>query len=452
VKSERRSEAVVELRPYQAAAIDGARRALAGIEPGRRRSVLLVSPTGSGKTVIGSRIVESAVSRSRRALWCVHRRELVDQAYDTLKALGLNVGVVCASSSRRPNPYAPVQVASLDTLIARDLHPPADVVVFDEAHHAAAKGYAEWLAGYPSASVVGLTATPERSDGTGLGGLFSRMLVVTTPARCLADGHLVPMELVRPARPLKPGQIAQRPVDAWRQHAAGRQTIVFCASIDHASRVAVEFADAGVLASVISTNTETGGRRVALSEFRAGRLPVLCNVAVLTEGTDLPLTSCIILARGAGTPGIYLQMAGRGSRPSPGKSDCTLIDLRGVSHQHGHPYDSREYSLEGRGIRGIKDEATQGYCKTCGAPVESGLQCSECGVASGRDSTVTVTNTPLVKYEHLKNFTDDQRARMLATLLRKSSNPKQAFVIYSRMHGHWPPKAVRDQAQEMLAA
>jgi DNA repair protein RadD len=438
----------MQLRDYQQRAIDEARKALTTVG-NRRKSVLLVSPVGSGKTVIGAAITHSACAKGRRALWLVHRTELITQSAKALIAQGLHVGVVAASQPAANDPSAPVQIASVDTLAARGERPPADLIIVDEAHHGAARTWRGILDAYPSATVVGLTATPQRSDGSGLGGdLFSRLVVVTTPRELEAEGHLVPMEVIRPDRPLKPGQIAQRPVDAWMQHAKGRPTIVFCQSVEHASATATAFP----YAHTISGTTLPGPREQILHAFRDGHIPVLCNVAVITEGTDLPLTSCIIIARGCGTPGLFMQMTGRGSRPHPGKTDCIVLDLRGVSHEHGHPYDPQEYSLDGRGIAAQRADADQRYCRICGAPVTTELMCVECGMETARNTVVTVTGDKLEKYAHVQQFTGDQRARMLATLMRKHTNRKQAFFIYSKMAGRWPDRPLQQKAEELLAS
>lgn len=433
--------------------------ALAGTN--RRRSVLLVAPTGAGKTVIGGELVRLVSQRSRRVLWLAHRIELVEQAICAIQARGVRVVAHSAAKVCGENADEPVAVASLDTLYSRiqlneHWRPAADLVILDEAHHGAAQTYRHILDHYRDATLIGLTATPERSDGAGLGGdLFSRLIVVTTPQQCLADGHLVPMQIIRPAKQLRPGQIAQHPVDAWMQHARGRQTIVFCQSIEHARDTAMEFMGKGVMSSYVFGDTSVGGRRAAISDYRAGGTRVLCNVAVLTEGTDLPSTSCIIVARGAGTPGLWMQMTGRGSRPAPGKKDCIVLDLRGVSHEHGHPYDERTYSLDGRGIAPLHADPLASYCRVCGAIATPGEPCAECGVeARARD--VKVTGARLEPYQWnapavIRAEGDEQRAarlrRWIGEARERGYNRRWPFVRYRVVFGETPTREVLELAK-----
>jgi len=400
---------MIVLRDYQSQAIERAR----GMAAGGTRAICLVCPTGGGKTAIGAEIARLAVDRNRRVLWLAHRTELVDQAADALERAGLRVGVTAPTSARRPQIYAPVQVASLATLARRGDRPAADLLVFDECHHAAAGTYASILESYPSAHVIGLTATPERGDGRGLGDAFRGLLVVARVRELVDAGHLVDCDLVAPSTQLRPGQIAQRPVDAYRQHAAGRSAIVFAVSIEHAAKIAAEFRECGLRAQVVDANTGAADRASAIAEFRAGRLPVLVNCMVLTEGFDAPVASACILARGCGTAGLYLQMAGRILRPHPGKGNAVLIDLRGVSHTHGHPCDDRQYSLAGRGIRRDVDgpAVDQSYCRVCGAPVAPGSACEECGTAARVMSPLVVTGEPLVRYARMRSKpAEEQRA------------------------------------------
>jgi superfamily II DNA or RNA helicase len=346
---------------------------------------------------VGAEIVRQAVAKGSRDAWFAHRTELIDQTCLTLQEYGLDVGAVSASSCWDSKPSAPVQVCSIQTLLAREHRPMAQLIIWDEAHHAS-EGAEEWaklLDAYPNVHMLGLTATPERSDGAGLAPLFDDLVVGATVRQLTDLGHLVPCEMVRPDKLLESGHLAQPPLDAYREHALGRQGFLFAKSVEEAQRYAQEFTDAGIRTVAIHAKTPAIERSAALELFREGRVKLISNVYVFTEGTDLPMASVCILARGASTAGIYLQMVGRVLRPHAGKRSAVLIDLRGVSHEHGPPEEERLYSLEGRGIR--RAAAT---CKVCGSLIEA-YPCAQCGYApeagDGPDDSV-VDDVPLVKF------------------------------------------------------
>lgn len=432
----------MNLRDYQLDAIDRVRCAGA-------RSVCLVLPTGGGKTAVGSDVVRRAVERGRRVLWLAHRAELCDQAASTLSRLGLVVGAISASATTPPNPFASVQVATIQTLLARKIRPEADLVVFDECHHAAAEEFAALVRDYPKAFVLGLTATPERGDGRGLGTMFKSLVVGTTVRELTSAGHLVPCEILRPERMLGPNELAQSPVDAYFEHAGSRLTLVFARNVELANEYTAAFRARGVEARCVHGETPWGERAKVLEAFRAGRVRVLVNVQVLTEGFDAPEASCAILARGCGTAGLYLQIVGRILRSARGKVDALLIDLRGVSHELGRPDDDRVFSLDGRGIR-AKDDAV--YCPVCGALRTPGEGCNACGWQPAAEPTKpdSIVNAPLVKYAAKRRESDEDRASTLARWLldakTRGYKPGWAFGKYRAVYGGPPSMAIRSAA------
>jgi superfamily II DNA or RNA helicase len=195
---------VIVLRGYQEEAIAALRAAIAR---GHKR-LILQAQTGSGKTVVASKIMQSAVEKGRKCLFLAHARQLIKQCSDKLSLYGIQHGVIMAGV----DPYwsAPVQVASRDTLLARyeclggrkkkDL-PPADVVIVDECHGSMSPGYAKILDQYPDAVILGLTATPIRGDGKGLGDRYSFMVQAAKPSRLIAEGSLVPTRIIAPSQP-----------------------------------------------------------------------------------------------------------------------------------------------------------------------------------------------------------------------------------------------------------
>lgn len=423
----------------------------------KSKAVLAVSPTGSGKTTMAAEMVRRAHALGNPVLWLAHRSELIDQAYDRLAEFGVPCGVISASSTRPPNPYELVQVASIQTILARNLRPPARLVVWDEAHHAPSDLWSGLASDYADALLVGWTATPERSDGRGLGAIYRSIVTIATVQELIDLGHLVPCNVIHPEHKLRAGSIAQHPVDAWLAHARGRRTVVFSPSVVAAETHAAGFRAKGIRAEVVHGETPKGRRDELLGEFKAGTLQVLVNVYVLTEGFDAPETDCVILARGCGTAGTYLQMVGRGLRVAPGKADCLLLDLHGVIHVHGHPAKQRTYSLNGKGISGANDNDvdTGTSCRVCGAPTTPGEACSDCGTEPKQITAPKVTGDPLVKYASKRTETDDRRAATLARWMlegrSKGYKPGFARGRYKVVYGEPPTSAVVDEAEQLVA-
>jgi DNA repair protein RadD len=395
---------------------------------------------------MGAEMAQLAMSKSKRVLWLAAKVELVEQAANALSSMGLPLGVICASSRMRIDPSQPAQCASIDTLIARKIFPAADLVILDEAHIAPARGVSEFLSWYRESSLIGLTATPQRGDGTGLGGIFASLVVAAHPSQLLELGFLVPMKIMRPARMLRPGQLAQDPVDAFTK-TTDRQTIIFCGTVNQAHDVASRI---GPNAFCVDSETPNDARSEAVERYRRGELRVLTNVSCLTEGVDLPSTSCIIIARGIGTPGLWLQTTGRGSRPAPGKTDCVVLDLRGVSHLHGHPYAERRYSLEGRGIAPLRANATDRWCRVCGAPVGTELMCVDCGIGIP-ERPVKVVGAKLSPYDWagaVKMQGEDTSARAARlrawreTARSAGHSNRWPYVRYRVVYGEAPSKEV----------
>lgn len=436
------------LRDYQARALDAA---AAAWREGARR-VLLVAPTGSGKTVIGAEAVRRALERRQAhgaALWLAHRAELVHQAASALRAAGLRVGVLAASAPADADPDAPAQVASVQTIVAREApwsRPPC-VAVYDEAHHSVSE---EWSRVLPPCHAIGLTATPERGDGTGLGALWDRLVTVAQPSELVAAGHIAPVDVVSPPRPMRSRTIAQSPADAWREHTPGEPALCFSANVRMAEQHASEFARAGARVEVVTGDTPATVRAERIAAFDRGALDVLCNVAVLTEGTDTVRASVCIHARSIGTAGLYLQTIGRVRRVSPGKGRAVLLDLAGNVHAHGDPDADRTYSLDGRAIRHAGDDASVRYCRVCGAPIpDDSAACEDCGVAPDVIET-RVRACPLMRYERNSSDTHERRVQYLTWLITESRARRwkrgAVQTRYRHRYGSWPSAALMMEA------
>ena len=463
--------AVQELRPYQREAIDAAKAAYrAG-----KRAILLVAPTGAGKTLLGIKIVEGALAKGGNVLWLAHREELLTQARDRLMANGIERVGIIASGLRSIN--ARVQVASVQTLASRMRRglPPASVVVFDEAHHFVAAQWGTVATHYRASAVLGLTATPERGDGKPLGDLFDHLVPVSS-VRALQDtidegtGRrvLVPCVVWRPSSPTK--KLSQDPVAAYLSRAPGERAFVFCSNVQHAELTAAMFVEHGVPATTIHADTPWLLRRARIEAFKSqstapllavGSLEpaplALCNVYCLTEGVDVPEASVCILARGCGHVGMYLQMVGRVLRSASGKERAVLLDLRGASHKHGLPEAAREWSLDGKAIALAEEEADRKarICKECGAEFDDWActadgrrVCPSCGFAGPPIALPEVSLREL----HVagSGAVDKERASVLVHLAERAVDRgyKPGWIAhqYAERFGNFPPFGAAQQA------
>lgn len=367
---------MTELRGYQSRALDEVERAH---ESARR--VCLVMPTGAGKSVVSREWCRRQVASGRRGLMVAHRIELLTQFSSHLSAVGVSSSVLAPGYPS--NPHAPILCASLDTLLARGEVPASDFILWDECHHSAADTYRQVLEALPDATVLGVTATPQRGDGRSLGDLFERLVVGANYSELLRAGHLVPCRVFRPERYLGSdlagdGDPTRAAADAYQRHAGSRQGFAFCRSVTASKELARELTARGIAAANVDGAMASSKRAKILDDFKRGSIRVLTNVFVLTEGFDVPSAEVCLLARGCGNAGTYLQMVGRVLRPSQGKTAAILIDLSGASHEHGLPTADREYALSGRAIRTTGESLRN--CPECHVTCRSADRvCPECG-------------------------------------------------------------------------
>lgn len=381
---------VFSLRPYQLQAVAKARALMAD----GKHSICLVAPTGAGKTVVAAHVIHSALSKSKRVLFLAHRRELIDQCAAKLRDLGIwNYNVVLSGHPQSRNPDAPMQIASIQTLIRRE-YPPADLVIIDESHHACSVSYQTLLKNYPDAYVLGLTATPERLDGKGLDGIFHDLLEVATVPDLIDSGFLVSPTCLGPSQEMAAklkatlatvkvrcgdyaeGQLGEAMDNAtlvgdivshWQEWAPGQRTIVFAASILHSQHIIQQFQAAGVASAHLDGGMATPERERILSAWRRGEYQVISNVQVLTEGFDFPELSCCILARPTKSVALYLQMVGRVLRVAPGKSGALILDHAGNILEHGPPQIDRVWTLQGASKKRKVEKTHACFLPGCGA-------------------------------------------------------------------------------------
>lgn len=340
------------LRPYQKAAV----AAVVARYRERERRMLLHLPTGAGKTVIATHIIQ-ALRQScglGRALFVAHRREILDQTARTLEQHlpGLTVAVEQGERSARGG--ADITVASVQSLVRRkERYDPRafDIIICDECHRALAPSWDQvigyfWSAAGEHAVLLGMTATPRRSDGRSVLELFGEPTFELSRTDLEDLGYLVPMSYFTVQGDLKLDRVQQSGGDfqvaalskvmdspmhralaakAWLEQGAGMKTLVFCAGVEHARHLADDFRALGVRAEMIDGKTKE--RHELLRRFQQGDIQLLTNYGVLTEGFDEPSVTCILMARPTTSPLVYTQCIGRGLRTAPGKAACTVIDL-----------------------------------------------------------------------------------------------------------------------------
>lgn len=445
---------MIALRGYQRAALAETR---AAIVSGKRRP-LIVLPTGGGKTCLGTEMARGHLERKpeNRVVWLAHRRELVAQGAATLQRAGLDVGANGLNAAAR------AQVASVQTVLRRGQAPEGTLVFLDEAHHFMSDEWRAFFDVYAHATIIGLTATPERGDGRALGERFDHLVVGAQVQDLIALWHqdhtqgLVPVEVIRPRKLLAPDKIAQTPVDAYMQYARGRRAVVFAPHIRACQEFAEQFAARGVRVRVVEGKTADETRDESLALFAAGKIDVLVNCMVLTEGWDCPPADVCILARGCGSVGLMLQMCGRVMRPADGKRGALVIDLRGVTHTLGDPDEERIFSLDGDGIGRKGAAAGARFCRRCQALLPEVGACVECGKVPEELVTPTATGDELAKFASMRALTADKRVAWLAKQVRvmREKGHKRGWLTYryKAVFGHYPTSEMICTAEQLVDA
>ena len=381
------------LRPRQAQAIDHVRLAYgAGY-----RAPILVAPTGFGKTHTAAAIIQSALDLGRTVWFLAHLREILDDTADRLRSVSIPFGEIGAGKAREY--HRRVQIVSVQTAVRRDDLPWPDLVIVDECHLAVATTYLKVLGKVGNPMLLGLTGTPCRLDGKGLGSLFDEIIPTCSTGTLIEEDLLAPIKYFAPHRPdltglrMQAGDYKQADIDAemdrstitgdvikhYQKHCDGKRAVAFCTSIKHAEHVADEFKSAGYRAVAISGESKRSQRVAALNGLRDGSLQVVCNAQLWVAGVDVPQIECIMLLRPTKSLTFYLQAIGRGLRMSPdsGKKHLTVLDHAGSIFEHGPPDMERKWSLQGRqkGKRATPvRQCPACFCAHVPAPV-----CPECG-------------------------------------------------------------------------
>ena len=395
-----------ELRPYQSDIIAQARDLIRAGET----SILLQAPTGAGKTALCAHMLGTAYDRGQQSWFVVHRRELIRQSSRTFRAVGISHGIVAAGFVG--DALQPVQICSVQTLAQRHerMRRPR-LIVWDECHHVAAASWAKIHEAYPDAIHIGLSATPERLDGTGLQAWFKQIVLGPSVSWLIEQKFLARYRLFAPSRPDLDGvhtrmgdfvrsesaAVMDKPsitgdaVAHYRKLAAGKRAVVFCTSVEHSQHVVAQFRAAGIPAEHVDGETDPRERDASLRRFEAGETLILSNVELFGEGVDIPGIEVAILLRPTQSLSLYLQQVGRALRPAPGKAEAIILDHAGNALRHGLPDDDRTWSLDGsKAKRKARDpdDVPVKQCPSCFSVVRSMVMRCACGhvwIPNGRE-------------------------------------------------------------------
>lgn len=374
----------MELRPYQKEAKEAV---FEQWENGTRRT-LLVLPTGCGKTIVFAKITEDCVSHGDRVLILAHRGELLDQAADKIaKATGLRCATEKAEQSCLGSWFritvGSVQSMMRATRLSRFPEDYFNTIIIDEAHHCISDSYQRVLKHFPSAKVLGVTATPDRGDMKNLGQVFESLAYEYTLPKAIKEGYLSPIKAVTiplqvdltgvgvQSGDFKAGDLGtaldpylESIAQEMEKYCKDKKTVVFLPLVKTSQKFRDILNEHGFKAAEV--NGESQDRAEILEDYASGQYNVLCNSMLLTEGWDCPDVDCIVVLRPTKVRSLYCQMVGRGTRLAPGKDHLLLLDFLWHTERHElcHPAHLICESEE------VAQKMTENMEKDAGCPVD----------------------------------------------------------------------------------
>ena len=430
----------MKLRAYQEELVDKLRQAW---REGYKAPCIVLG-CGGGKSCIVAEIARRTTWNGKRVLFLVHRRELVDPIFRTFVRWGVlmdlcDIGMVQTYTRRLKKMKKP------------------DLIITDENHHSAAQSYKRIYEHFPDVPRVGVTATPVRLNGDGLGDVNDKLIIGVSTKWLIEHNNLAPYDYYAPSVAdltglhTKMGEYVTADIEKamikntvfgdvikyYKKFANGKKAVCYCSSIKHSLATAQVFNDAGITAAHIDGSTVKAKRDKIIADFRSGKITVLCNVDLISEGFDVPDCECAILLRPTHSLTLYIQQAMRCMRYKPGKR-AIIIDHVGNYARHGMPDDDREWSLEKRPKRSQKKiEAEQAtkvrQCPKCFftfSPDPAQVVCPHCGYQfPTAERTMEIdTTAKLIKVEGFRlDFSSPNDCRDYNDLLQ-----------YAKKHGYKP--------------
>ncbi len=495
----------MQQRPYQVKAYEEIR---ALIRQGIKR-ILLVCPTGGGKTVLAAHILSMGVAKGSEGLFLARSKELIVQCSNKLRGYGVDHGIIKAGYPIQMG--KPVQVGSTMTVYNRYKNanphmkmwqPAPDIIIPDETHELSPT-LRHILDLHPDSIIIGLTGSPARTDGKGLGvtvgGVYEAMVLCSSYKELISLGYLVkfrvfesPLNLDFSGVAVVAGEFDKEQASAfmdkadligdvylnWTIHAYQKRTIVFSQSTGHGKHLLKVFSDNGIKAIYLDAKSGEEERDKGVDDFRAGRVTVMINYGLFTQGLDVPEVECIVEARMTLSLILAKQMPGRGSRPiyAPGlpqetaeerlaaiaasvKPYCILLDHGGNTRRHGMPDDDVAWSLEGRKKKNRPVIPSLQTCPKCFAMWRSSVRvCESCGeilkIFAGRAELPQVASAILVEHNPLDvpvltkkaaaALALEEERKYLAEMVVKGAQGRFKFkyplVRFKDKYGHWPRK------------
>ena len=375
---------MISLYPHQQKVIDDLRQSLM-----RFRSVALRAPCGFGKTCVAAFMLGSAAQKGKRSIFTVHRQELIDQSAELFESIGLHFGIIAAGYKEAPEHL--IQIASIETLKRRlESVPIPALLVPDECHHMGSKGWTDVANYYAAAKIVGLSATLRRLDGKPLDHVFQHIVHGPEVAWLIENKYLSPYRAFSPSTPdttqlptrmgdfvqsdneelMSKPEIVGSAIESYQKFCPDKRAVLFAVSIKHSQRIAEAFRAAGILAIHIDGNTPKQERKNAIKDFRDGRIKVLTNCDIISEGFDLPAMDAAILMRPTQSLTLHIQQTSRCLRYQDGKT-AFILDHAGNIARHaqmsggGLPDDVFEWSLKGRIKKKTKTDESIISIRTC---------------------------------------------------------------------------------------
>lgn len=465
----------LELRDYQVDLYAEARE----LRRKGAKSILLQLPTGGGKTRIAAELLRNCVAKGFNAWFLCHRREILKQTTVTLYQAGVPASIVAAGVPI--NKLAQVQVCSIQTMVRRynQLARP-HLIIVDECHHIIASSWSLLIAAFPDAVLIGLSATPERLDGAGLGKYFQHLLVGPSTRTLIEQGWLSPYRFFAPGHldmtgvEIVAGDFNKKQVDqkmraaavtgdalfTYTKHVNGKRAIAFAWSVESSIELAAKFNKAGIPAAHIDGGTDERTRDRIIDMFREGRILFLSNVDIVSEGFDLPGCDAGFFLRPTQSLTLHLQQIGRTLRYMPGKV-AYLFDHAGNCRRLGLPDDDREWTLDvgkKRKKKKVDDEDACRVCPECSEAHPMNVRVCTCGYPLIQSRTMDIDeHTELTEIDaqqlRLQRMQEQSSARDLESLIRfgKSKGYKNPFAWAKFVLRAREEKAAAKAARRVLA-